>query len=929
MATIYVDNLPYEVRDGQNLLSACLSLGFNVPYFCWHPAMHSVGACRQCAVKQFRDENDKKGLIVMSCMTAATDGTRISIDDPDARQFRAAVIEFLMMNHPHDCPVCDEGGECHLQDMTVMTGHVYRKYRFKKRTWRNQNLGPFVNHEMNRCIECYRCLRFYRDYAGGRDFDVLGISLHVYFGRHRDGVLENEFSGNLVEVCPTGVFTDKTFKKHYTRKWDLQTAPSVCVHCGIGCNTIPGERYGILRRIRNRYNHDVNGYFLCDRGRYGYEFVNSEHRIHTSFMKSRRGGDLKPITRRQALDHICDILVSSSRIIGIGSPRASIEANFALRVLVGEENFYSGVSEKHQELLRLILSILRCGQVPSASLHDVATSDAALVLCEDAPNTAPMLALALRQSARQKLYSKSDRLKIPRWKDNAVRIAVQFDKAPFYILSSHNTRLDDIALRCFRGSPQDLARLGFAIAGSLSSEAPQVPDLPMDLHGLAEEIGNALHEANQPLIVSGMSSGDPTVMQAAANVAKALRVVGRSPKLCFAVPECNSMGIATMVDSSLDSAIARVLDGQVDTVVILENDLYRRSEEHGLKTFFESSKHVIVIDHLLNRTVSHADVTLAAGTFAESDGTFINNEGRAQRFFKVMNPANGIQESWRWLRDIMVASGRLETGDWRSMDDVVAAVAENLSVFEGIRDAAPTSDFRMVDMKIAREPHRYSGRTSMHAHIDVHEPTPPHDTDAPFSFSMEGYQEQPPPPLIPRFWAPAWNSVQAVNKYQTAIGEELTGGTPGSKLIKAAEVDQMAYFTNMPEPFESRESEWLVIPIYHVFGSEELSMAAPGIAEIASSPYLGISVDDAETLNLMEGEIVEVALDKTAKLIPTRVLANLSKGVTALTVGLPGLGYIDLPVWGRFNRENSGDMLMVLTPSDGKRTDSKSASSGG
>ena len=222
MATIFIDNIPYQVQDGQNLLSACLSLGFNIPYFCWHPAMHAVGACRMCAVKQFRDENDTRGSIVMSCMAPAADGTRISIDDNDVREFRAGVIEFLMINHPHDCPVCDEGGECHLQDMTVMSGHVYRRYRFKKRTYRNQNLGPFINHEMNRCIQCYRCVRFYRDYAGGRDFNVFGIHDRIYFGRYSDGTLQNEFSGNLVEVCPTGVFTDKTLRKHYTRKWDCR-----------------------------------------------------------------------------------------------------------------------------------------------------------------------------------------------------------------------------------------------------------------------------------------------------------------------------------------------------------------------------------------------------------------------------------------------------------------------------------------------------------------------------------------------------------------------------------------------------------------------------------------------------------------------------------------------------------------------------------
>src|SRR3990172_6661852 len=235
MAIIHVDGKAYEGADGNSLLHACLSVGLDIPYFCWHPAMESVGACRQCAVKQYRDANDTKGRIVMSCMTPAADGTRISINDQEVKDFRARVIEWLMVNHPHDCPVCDEGGECHLQDMTVMTGHVYRQYRFNKRTYRNQFLGPFVNHEMNRCIQCYRCVRFYNDYAGGRDFGVFGAHDAVYFGRHEEGALENEFSGNLVEVCPTGVLTDRTLKQHYTRKWDLQTAPSVCVHCGLGC----------------------------------------------------------------------------------------------------------------------------------------------------------------------------------------------------------------------------------------------------------------------------------------------------------------------------------------------------------------------------------------------------------------------------------------------------------------------------------------------------------------------------------------------------------------------------------------------------------------------------------------------------------------------------------------------------------------------
>src|SRR4030067_2568612 len=125
MAIIYIENKPYQAPEGKNLLNACLSLGFNVPYFCWHPAMGSVGACRLCAVKTYKDESDKKGKIVMSCMTPVSEGLRLSLTDNEVIEFRRRVIEWLMVNHPHDCPVCDEGGECLLQDMTAMTGNGY------------------------------------------------------------------------------------------------------------------------------------------------------------------------------------------------------------------------------------------------------------------------------------------------------------------------------------------------------------------------------------------------------------------------------------------------------------------------------------------------------------------------------------------------------------------------------------------------------------------------------------------------------------------------------------------------------------------------------------------------------------------------------------------------------------------------------------
>ena len=172
------------------------------------------------------------------------------------------------------------------------------------------------------------------------------------------------------------------------------------MHCGTGCNIIPGERYGGLRRILNRYNHEVNGYFLCDRGRFGYEFVNSGKRIKQPLLKDTNG--LKNSDKGSALKRTAEILSKSKGIIGIGSPRASLEANFALRALVGPDRSHSGMSGKDHQLVLMIIEILTKGPARSPSLHDVQTADAVLVLGEDVTNTAPMLALALRRAARQK-----------------------------------------------------------------------------------------------------------------------------------------------------------------------------------------------------------------------------------------------------------------------------------------------------------------------------------------------------------------------------------------------------------------------------------------------------------------------------------------------------------------------------------------------
>jgi NADH-quinone oxidoreductase subunit G len=895
MASILIDGQEYS-WDGQprNLLELCLSLGLEIPYFCWHPALGSVGACRQCAVKLYRGKDDPNGRIVMSCMTAAVDGQRISIHDPEVTAFRAQIIEWLMVNHPHDCPVCDEGGECHLQDMTVLTGHVYRRSRFRKRTFRNQNLGPFVAQEMNRCIQCYRCVRFYRDYAGGRDFGVFGWHDRLFFGRVEDGTLESPFSGNLVEVCPTGVFTDRTLREHYTRGWDLQTAPSVCQHCSLGCNTWPGERYGTIRRVRNRYHRDVNGYFLCDRGRYGYQFADDPGRLLRVEERAADGG-LRPVPEQQALERLAPAL-GRAAVLGIGSPRASLEANFALRELVGPERFYPGLARADLELLSTALALLERGPAAVASLEEARTSDAVLVLGEDLTNTAPVLALAVRQASRQQgLRSGLEGPRIPPWDDGAARAFLQDQRGPCILATPARTALEELATHSLHTTPTELARFGFAVAHALDPSAPEPQGLAPDRRELAAEAAAALREARSPLVVSGTGCGEPQLLEAAAAVAAALVRAGRPAKLSFALPECNSLGLALLgAGRPLEEALEQVRAGRAEALLIVENDLFRRWTAEAVAELLERVSLVVVMDHLRTRTAAKAHLLLPAASFAEAEGTLVNNEGRAQRFFKVRQPPQEVRESWRWLRQLASTAGGAQDG--QGLDGLLEELARKLPRLAGVREAAPPSSFRLEGQKVPRQSARYTGRTSMTAHLDVHEPRPPADPDSPLSFSMEGYPGRIPQALAPRLWAPGWNSVQALTR--GPWGES----GPGALLLRPQGPGPDApapYPQKAPEPSAPRPGDLEVLAAWHLFGSEEQSSRSRSASTLVPAPYLGLGEEEARSLGAAEGQLVSLQLSGTVHRLPVRLVPELPRGLALLPAGLPNRDWVQLPARGR------------------------------
>lgn len=890
MPTLYIDNKPYDISSGKNLLETCLTLGLDLPYFCWHPALGSVGACRQCAVKIYKDENDKKGRIVMSCMEPVTNNQRISVEDIEAKDFREMVIEWLMTNHPHDCAICDEGGSCHLQDMTVMTGHNYRNYRFKKRTHKNQYLGPFINHEMNRCIQCYRCVRFYKDYAGGNDLDVFASRNNVYFGRAEEGTLESEFSGNLSEVCPTGVFTDKTLKEHYTRKWDLTMAPSVCQHCSLGCNIIAGERYGELRMVANRYHGEVNGYFICDRGRFGYEFVNAETRIKQPLLNG------KVVDRTKVLDEIARSF-KRAKVIAIGSPRASLQSNFALKTLVGADNFYHGVSDNEHDLAKIAIQIMKDGPARTFSMKDVEKADAVFIIGEDLTNTAPMMALAVRQAAKQQPMNEVAKANIPSWHDAAARELIQEEKSPIYIASIGATKLDDVATKTYHGAPHDIARLGFAVAHILDNSVSDADGLSDDLKKLAKEIADKLSKAKNPVVISGASCQSRRLMQSAANTAWALHKKNDKAGIVLTMPECNSIGLALMGGHRLNGAFNAVLNGHADTVIVMENDLYRHANATTVDNFLKKCKNVIVLDHSTSATSKKSQFVIPAGAFSESDGTIVNNEGRAQRFYQVYESTDVIQESWRWLLNMGANAGNERMSQWKNFEDITKAISSEEPFLKGVEAASLSPQFRMAGgQRIPRAPHRYSGRTAMLANISVSEPKPPEDPDSPLSYTMEGSRQLPPSSAIPFFWSPGWNSVQSVNKYQEEVGAALRGGDPGLRLLEPTKGATVTYFDGVPEAFKPSAGHLLIVALHHIFGSDEQSNKSQSVAQRIPKPYVMVNANDAVNLKLKEGGNLNFEVDKHVYSLPVKISADIPTGVGGIPYGL--ISCSELPAWG-------------------------------
>ena len=588
-----------------------------------------------------------------------------------------------------------------------------------------------------------------------------------------------------------------------------------------------------------------------------------------------------------------DILRQSKKVIGIGSPRASIESNFALRELVGADNFYTGIAKGEQARLQMMLKVLREGGIHTPSLRDIESYDAVLVLGEDITQTGARVALAVRQAVKGKAREMAAAQKVADWQIAAILNIGQRAKHPLFVTNVDDTRLDDIAAWTYRAPVEDQARLGFAIAHALDDSAPAVDGLSQDLQGKVDVIVQALAGAKKPLIISGTNAGSMEIIQAAANVAKALKGRGADVGVTMVARAVNSVGLGMIGGGSLEEALDELESGAADAVIVLENDLHRHASAARVDAALAKAPLVMVVDHQRTAIMDKAHLVLSAASFAESDGTVVNNEGRAQRFFQVYDPAyydakTVMLESWRWLHSLHSTVNNRQV-DWTQLDHVIDAAIAALPQLAGIKDAAPDATFRIRGQKLAREPHRYSGRTAMRANISVHEPRQPQDKDTMFAFSMEGNnQPSAPRSQIPFAWAPGWNSPQAWNKFQDEVGGKLRHGDPGVRLFEAS-ASGLEYFTAVPASFQAEEGKWRIAPYYHLFGSDELSQRAPVFQSRMPEPYIKLNPADAAKLGVNPGAMLSFSVEGQSLRLPLVISEGLTAGQVGLPMGMPGI----------------------------------------
>ena len=651
MLEIEIDGKKAQVADGSTVMDAASQLGIYIPHFCYHKKLSIAANCRMCLVQV-----EKAPKPLPACATPVTNGMKVFTHSELAITAQKGVMEFLLINHPLDCPICDQGGECQLQDLAVGYGQSGSRFTEEKHVVFHKNVGPLISmEEMSRCIHCTRCVRFGQEVAGVMELGMVNRNVHSEITTFVGKTVDSELSGNMIDICPVGALTSKPFR-YSARTWELQRRKSVSPHDATGANLTVQVKGDVVKRVLPFDNENVNECWISDKDRFSYESLNSAERLLKPMLK--QGGQWQEVEWNVALDYVAHGLRSIAKDHGgdqiamAVSPHATLEemalAGRLMRSL-GSDNIDFRLRQQDFRA-----DAQRPGAAPwlGLPLAELSNVDAALIVGSFLRKDSPLVAQRLRQAARSgaEVYSvnvSSD--------DSLIKHAGLIYTPPGQLV----TALAGVvrAAAEIKGvSPSALAATGHAgelerkIAASLIGDADSGPRAIL-LGNLAQQhVDYSLLEqlAGELATITGASAG--SVGEAANSVG------GYIAKAC---PQQGGLNASRMFD---EPRKAYVLFG-------CEPSLDVANPAQALRALNAAEMVVQFSAFKDTDALAYADVLLPLSPYTETSGTFVNTEGRAQSFVGVVRPAGESRPGWKLLR-VLGNLLNVERCDYQSSEEI-------------------------------------------------------------------------------------------------------------------------------------------------------------------------------------------------------------------------------------------------------------------
>jgi NADH-quinone oxidoreductase subunit G len=681
---VTINGQEVQTEKGARLIDVCRENGYAIPSFCYYADLALQASCRMCLVRI-----EKMPKLQTSCTITCTDGMAVTTESEEIEKARRGMVEFLLANHPLDCPVCDRGGECELQEMVFDWGGLEERFTERKNYHPEKFLSPMVANDSQRCILCKRCTRVCDEWMGEDAIEAGGRGAHTVIGTY-GGWLNCSECGNCIEVCPTGTLLDATYR-HQTRPWELSRTTSTCTFCSDGCQLSVGSRRGEVMRVvaRDRYVNGHNGEFLCIKGRFAHPFVNHEERLRTPLVRYQKGGRLVPATWEDAIRFAAQRLREVKDAHGggavgvVGSPRLTNEANWALlrfaREVVGTDKYTATEAFSLAPFFENL-------SAPLSTHKDIRHAKTIVLVGGEPEELQPLVGKQIRQAVRnggaKLIIFNSVPIRLTKQAAQFVHIRPGTEDAVVLALASPGDA--DTAARKLGVEADEMGRASQTISetagdvvllfgGELSAEAQALfAQLPA-IFGEKEGRRFLLHPL--PLFNNSVGVHDLGLMGGALNPLEILDAAGGNVRAMYVA----------------GSFLPAHLEGREGTLSRLD--------------------FLAVQELFLTDTAKQADVVFPAASSAEADGTFTNSGGLVQRVRQSIPPVHQSKPDWAITSQLAAALGT-DLGFQMSSSTIFLDIARNVPAYEGLRYPLLKDESKPVQVR-----HAVAGRRDVSAQL--------------------------------------------------------------------------------------------------------------------------------------------------------------------------------------------------------------------